>query len=136
VTTQRVMRGVRAVRCRHMDGGSHLTHAARPLAIDCIFGVPDIRCCWSALGRRTAPALHDWWPLLLLFADASPWQTRPNVGTAQSFGEQRSARASSSAPLLGPAGTFRRAVQREGVKPSAWHACCSDILGYGLSASP
>jgi len=72
VTTQPVMRGVRAVRCRHMVGGSHLTHAARPLAVDCILGVPDIRCCWSALGRRTAPALHDWWPLLLLFADASP----------------------------------------------------------------
>ena len=72
VSAQPDMRGVRAVRCRHMVGGSHLTHAVLPLAADCFLGVRCICCCWSALGRRTVPALHDWWPFLLLFADASP----------------------------------------------------------------
>jgi len=116
VTTQPVMHGVRAGRCRHMVGGSHLTHASRPLSIDCILGVPDIRCGWSALCRRTAPALDDWCPLLLLFADASPWKTRRNVGTAQSFGEHRSARA--SVRMTG----LRRAAQRESVftPATAW----------------
>jgi len=55
-----------------MVGGSHLTHAALPLAADRFLGVRYICCCWIALGGRTVPALHDWWPLLLLFADASP----------------------------------------------------------------
>jgi len=53
----------------------------------------------------------------------SNWFNQRNIGNAQSFGEQRSARASNLAPSLGPAGTFRRAAQREGVEPTAWHAC-------------
>ena len=48
---------------------------------------------------------------------------RSHVAPVVRFGEQRSARASNLAPSLGPAGTFRRAAQREGVEPSAWHAC-------------
>jgi len=62
--------------------------------------------------------------------DKSNWFNQSIFGNIQSFGEQRSARASNLAtllgpagkPSLGPAGTFRRAAQREGVESSAWHA--------------